>query len=108
MTDIRTDNEELAEPDGGNRNAVILACLKMNTDQLSQDAATLIGQLHKEVERLTGALTDARSAIASLPRFALGGVALTDTHTGECTGQYGVRDELLSKIDDALTGEHNG
>lgn len=51
---------------------------------------------------VTEALTDAREAIASLDEFALGGVDIPDAHTGESIGQYGIRDELLAKIDKAL------
>jgi hypothetical protein len=30
-------------------------------------------------------------------------VDIADTHTGDSVGQYGIRDELLAKIDTALS-----
>lgn len=48
------------------------------------------------------ALADSRKAIASLEPYTLGGVDVTDTQTGDVTGQYPIRDELLAKIDAAL------
>jgi hypothetical protein len=56
-----------------------------------------------EAGKLREALEDARAAIASLDEFALGGVDIADTHTGDSVGQYGIRDELLAKIDTALS-----
>jgi hypothetical protein len=44
----------------------------------------------------------AASAISSLDEFALGGVDVPDFHTGEVVGQYGIRDELLSKLNAAI------
>jgi Lar family restriction alleviation protein len=52
-----------------------------------------------EAGKLREALEDARAAIASLDEFALGGVDIADTHTGDSVGQYGIRDELLARID---------
>jgi hypothetical protein len=49
------------------------------------------------------ALGDARRAIASLDEYALGGGEVIDTSTGESIGQYPIRDELLAKIDAALS-----
>jgi hypothetical protein len=56
-----------------------------------------------EAGKLREALEDARAAIASLDEFALGGADIADTHTGDSAGQYGIRDELLAKIDTALS-----
>jgi hypothetical protein len=64
---------------------------------LTAEKAALVEQ----VRVMREALTDARTAIASLDEFALGGVDIPDTHTGDSVGQYGIRDELLAKIDDA-------
>jgi hypothetical protein len=50
-------------------------------------------------------LQAARDAIASLDEFALGGVDITDFITGDHAGQYGIRDELLARIDAALLNE---
>ena len=70
------------------------------------------GLLHREaadtITRLKAALTDAREAIASLDEFALGGVDVTDTATGDVRWQYGIRDELLAKIDEALRSSVGG
>lgn len=47
------------------------------------------------------ALSDVRKAIASLDEYALGGVTYEDGYGGFT--QHGIRDEMLAKIDAALS-----
>lgn len=68
-------------------------------------SAAQLTALSERVAVLTEALSDARNAIASLDEFALGGVDVADTHSGGSVGQYGIRDELLAKLDAAANGE---
>lgn len=69
------------------------------------DAEALAASIVRAVNAfypLVDALKDAREAIASLDVYDLGAVDMPNPTTGEADWQYGIRDELLSKIDAAL------
>lgn len=77
--------------------------------ELEWQAATTIRTQAAELERLRGALITARAAIASLSEYALGEVSQEDDYGG--FEVHGIRDELLSEIDRALSDtppEKNG
>lgn len=65
-----------------------------------KEAAELIAVLEAEIERLRAMLTEARGAIAHLDPMALGGQTANHPEDQE----WYFRDELLSRIDAALTG----
>lgn len=82
----------------------IAVCVRLGTRTTEEGAANAAFIVHAVNSHagLVEALRDARRAVVGLGEFDLGGVDVADTATGESVGQYGVRDELLSKIDAAL------
>lgn len=83
--------------------SVRLGDLARKDFRLLATVALEAGALANHRAAMKEVLEEARKAIASLDDDALGTVPAADEHTGEAIMGYSIRDELLARIDAALS-----